>query len=55
MWTRTCCQTYLCFSTVKVEAVQIDMIFNNPMETIFYSGMEIQYKTNKIIALINSK
>lgn len=40
---------------IKVEMVQICMIFNNSTEITFYSGMEIQYKANKIIVLINSK
>lgn len=40
---------------MKVETGQICMIFNNSMEITFYSGMEIQYKANKVIVLINSK
>lgn len=31
------------------------MIFNNSTEITLYPGMEIQYKANKIIVLINSK
>lgn len=38
----TCCQTYLCFSTIKVEMAQFYMIFNHSMGIRFYSGMEIQ-------------
>lgn len=31
------------------------MIFNNSIEITFYGGMEIQYETNRITVLMNSK